>query len=265
MIFSTDQLGRKLEFLKTPIKIISVVPSQTELLFDLGLDIEITGITKFCVHPKEWLKTKTIVGGTKNLNIDKIRKLNPDLILANKEENNKEDIALLENEFNVWISDIKNLDEAYQMIKDVSYLLCRTENGMNLIEQIRACFDKLNVLTKREISCAYLIWESPLMTVGADTFIDDMLKHCGFRNVFSEFKRYPEISYENIRQLKPEVILLSSEPYPYFDKKITEFETMFPLSKIFLVDGEFFSWFGSRLKNSTLYFTELREKIESAL
>lgn len=265
MFFSTDQLGRKLEFSKTPTSIVSVVPSQTELLFDLGLDEEVAGITKFCVHPENWLKTKSIIGGTKNLNIDKIRKLKPDLILANKEENSKEDIAVLEKEFNVWISDIKSLDEAYQMIKSVSELLNRSEKGLNLIEQIGINFEKINVANRREISCSYLIWESPLMTVGGDTFIDDMLKHAGFRNVFGELKRYPEIVYENIGHTKPEVILLSSEPYPYFHKKITEFESLFPLSKIFMVDGEIFSWYGSRLKKAPLYFKELRDKIESAL
>ncbi len=265
MIFSTDQLGRQLTFQKSPIKIISIVPSQTELLFDLNLEEEVLGITKFCVHPTEWLKSKTIVGGTKNLTINKIRNLKPDLILANKEENSKEDIVLLENEFNVWISDIKNLKDALQMIKSISELLNRYKEGNKLIQQIENNFEKLNVGKRKEISCVYLIWETPLMTVGDDTFIDDMLKHAGFRNVFGELSRYPEIDYEKIDNKKPEVILLSSEPYPYFDKKITEFELLFPYSKIFMVDGEIFSWYGSRLKKAPLYFKELRDKIESAL
>ena len=151
------------------------------------------------------------------------------------------------------------------MIKKISELLNRSEEGNRLTQQIGNNFEKLNVGKRKEISCVYLIWESPLMAVGDNTFIDDMLKHAGFRNVFGELNRYPEIDREEIGKLKPEVILLSSEPYPYFDKKITEFELLFPYSKIFMVDGEIFSWYGSRLKKAPLYFKELRDKIESAL
>src|ERR1700741_3198050 len=106
-----DQTGRKISIPQIPQRIISLVPSQTELLFDLGLDKEVVGITKFCVHPPEWFQTKTRVGGTKQLKIDLIKQLQPDLIIANKEENVKEQIEELEKHFPVWISDVNNLED----------------------------------------------------------------------------------------------------------------------------------------------------------
>ena len=95
MIEITDQLGRKIKLSQVPKRIVSLVPSQTELLIHLGLEEQLVGITKFCVHPKHLLKTKQIVGGTKNVHFDRVRDLQPDIILCNKEENTQAIVACL--------------------------------------------------------------------------------------------------------------------------------------------------------------------------
>ena len=114
MSIFTDQTGRKITLDKPPHRIISLVPSQTELLYDLGLHNEVIGITKFCVHPQEWFQHKTRVGGTRQINIDIIHELRPDLIIANKEENVKEQVEELAGYYPVWISDVKHLEAAYE-------------------------------------------------------------------------------------------------------------------------------------------------------
>jgi ABC-type Fe3+-hydroxamate transport system substrate-binding protein len=248
-----------------PKKIISLVPSQTELLYDLGLETEIVGITKFCVHPQSWFKTKERVGGTKTVNIDKIRTLKPDLIIANKEENVQEQIEELAKDYPVWLTDVNSLTDALQMITDIGMLTGKKVEATNLASAINKSFADLKKLTTQNTKpkTAYLIWRKPYMTVGRDTFINDMLNHCGFENIFSNKKRYPEISIENLRIANCQLLLLSSEPYPFKQKHIEELSNQLPGTKIILADGEFFSWYGSRLLKSPAYFTQLITQIKS--
>lgn len=259
-----DQLGREVTIDTRPSKIISVVPSQTELLFSLGLNEEIIGITKFCVHPHHWFRTKERIGGTKKLDIDKIRLLKPDLILANKEENTKEQIELLAKEFPVWISDINNLDDALKMIQQVGLLVGKQQESDQLIYTIRSSFTSLNSEINATLSDAcYLIWKDPLMTIGGDTFISHMLPYAGFKNVFSDLKRYPQITIKDIIDSECEILLLSSEPFPFTEKHIEDLKTQLPDLNIILVDGEMFSWYGSRLVEAVEYFNQLKSKVKS--
>jgi ABC-type Fe3+-hydroxamate transport system substrate-binding protein len=147
---------------KTPKRIVSVVPSQTELLFDLGLENEVIGITKFCIHPNSWFKNKTRVGGTKTLNIEKIKQLNPDLIIANKEENTKEQIEELQKLFPVWTSDIRNLQDSIEMIKQVGLNTNSTEEANKIITKIEQDFNFLSSTQKQPKSTLYFIWREPL-------------------------------------------------------------------------------------------------------
>jgi ABC-type Fe3+-hydroxamate transport system substrate-binding protein len=237
-------------------KIISTVPSQTELLYDLGLRDEVIGITKFCVHPEKWFRAKTRIGGTKNLDIKKIIELKPDLIIANKEENVKEQIEELKKYFRIYISDIKNLDDALKMMHDVGKMVKRKREAEKIIKEIKSKFEEFKVQSSKfKIDTVlYLIWRDPFMTAGNDTFIHDMLIRCGLKNIFSELKRYPEITPGQIAITKPNFILLSSEPYPFKEKHIDELKTISPASEIILVDGEYFSWYGSRLLKAVEYF-----------
>ena len=255
----TDQTGRQITFLSQPSRIISLVPSQTELLFDLGLDQEVIGITKFCIHPAEWFTKKMRVGGTKQLKIDLIRELKPDLIIANKEENEKEDLELLMNEFPVWISDVRNLTDAIQMIEEIGLITDRTEKSRHIIDEIKKQFSELEKLPI--LTAAYLIWNDPIMIAACDTFINDMLNYCGFSNAFEKLSRYPQINERELQEKTPDLILLSSEPFPFKEKHIDRFKKICPQSKALLIDGELFSWYGSRLIKAPSYFLSLRKSL----
>lgn len=249
----TDHLNRTITINFPPKRIVSLVPSQTELLYDLGLENELIGITRFCIHPKEIFDTKTKVGGTKNYSLDKIRALKPDLIIANKEENHKESLEALAREFPVWISDIFNLSDSIKMIIDIGKICNKEEKAKQIATKIQQNFSELK-LSKSTQKAVYLIWKEPFMTVNKNTFIDDMMKYAGFENVFSEEEsRYPEISLEQIQTRKPDYILLSTEPYPFKEKHLAFFEENFPNSKVKIVDGEMFSWYGSRLMQAAVY------------
>lgn len=252
MIRVTDQMNYALELEKFPGRIVSLVPSQTELLFDLGLGDKVVGITKFCVHPEEWFRSKTRVGGTKTVNIEKIRSLNPDLIIGNKEENVKGQILELKKEFSVWMSDIRSLTDALVMIREVGRITDKLKEAEVIISKISSGFRDLtfnkNASKKR---AAYFIWKDPYMVCGKDTFTGELLALCGFVNVFEG--RYPEVSVEELKSKNPEVIFLSSEPYPFKEKHIAELKLILPETEILLVDGEMWSWYGSRLRESAEY------------
>lgn len=254
----TDQMERKVSIGWPPKRIISIVPSQTELLYSLGLTDEVVGITKFCVHPDEWFRTKQRVGGTKKLDFEKIAALKPDLIIGNKEENEEAQIKELMQQYSVWMSDIHNLDEAMSMISEVGELVDKESKANNLVSDIRKEFDGLK-LNSKSAKALYFIWKEPYMVVGKDTFISDMLTRCGLENIATDETRYPELSKEGIKYLNPEIILLSSEPFPFSDKYIGEFRALCPDAKVILVDGEYFSWYGSRLLNAPKYFKSLFE------
>lgn len=245
-----------------PTRIISLVPSQTELLYDLGLRDEVIGITKFCIHPDEWFRRKQRVGGTKNLKIDLIKSLNPDLILANKEENLKEEIEILQNDFNVYVSDISTINEALQMIEDIGTLVHCQQKSIEIVNGIKAEMTQSRLEKKDKIDALYLIWQNPYMVAGNDTFIHDMMLDAGFNNLVKQ-NRYPMMTLEEIKSINPTVIMLSSEPFPFADKHIIEWQMQLPNTKIILVDGELFSWYGSRMLKSFQYFRGLYEELSS--
>lgn len=253
----TDQMGRQISIPYPPQRIISLVPSQTELLFDLGLDMEIIGITKFCIHPREKFKRSTKIGGTKMLDLLKIRELKPDLIIGNKEENDRTQIEHLMKEFPVWMSDIQVLPEAVDMIKQIGELTGRSEKANVISDDINKQFLNLNKKQKL-VRTAYFIWKDPYMLAGKQTFIDDMLNRAGYENVISD-NRYPVINADKLKDLKPELIFLSSEPYPFKDEHVKEVQSICPDARVAIVDGEMFSWYGSRLLLSPAYLRTLRQ------
>lgn len=259
----TDQLNRDFEIPFPPQRIISLVPSQTELLFDLGLRDEVVGITKFCIHPDEWFRTKTRVGGTKKLNFETIEKLNPDLIIGNKEENDEQQIKNLMEKYPVWMSDVKNIDEALDMIFKVGELVGKSEKAAEFVDLIFYNFSLLPQAA-HQFNAAYLIWYDPFMAAGHDTFINDMMQRIGLKNIFADRdSRYPETTVEDFLRAKPELILLSSEPFPFKEKHIAEFKSMLPDSNVMLVDGEMFSWYGSRLLKSAEYLKSVVEELNN--
>ncbi len=265
-----------------PKRIVSLVPSQTELLFALGLDEEVIGITKFCIHPESWFRKKQRVGGTKTVKTEVVKALQPDLIIANKEENVKEQIEELQQIAPVWVSDIKTLDDALEMIICVGKTVDKEVRANKLVSEIKTAFEKIEPLSKK-LNTAYLIWKDPYMAAGGDTFIHDMLGRCGLTNIFQNINRYPEVSINkfSINNTQPSIInspssvnshpsslencqllLLSSEPYPFKQKHLDELKTLLPLTKILLADGEMFSWYGSRLLYSAEYFKHLIQQVQ---
>lgn len=259
----TDMIGRTVKIPERPFRIISVVPSQTELLFDLGLDEEIVGVTWFCIHPAEKIKDKAKIGGTKNLKLDKIRELNPDLIIANKEENERQQIETLAKEFPVWISDIFTLKDAYEMTLGVGETTGKRVEAAQLVKEIETSFTSLEKSTK-PYKTLYLIWKDPYMSIGKNTFIHHILTEvCGLQNICEDELRYPELTSDQIRSINPELVLLSSEPYPFKEKHILELQIILPNAKILLVDGEMFSWYGSRLKMTAVYLKDFLNSLSS--
>ncbi len=260
----TDQMMREVRLNKPPSRIVSLVPSQTELLYDLGLKDEIVGITKFCIHPNELFRSKHRVGGTKKVNHDAIDKLNPDLIIANKEENLKSDIEILETKYPVWVSDVNDLDSALEMIQKIGQITQREIESSEIIKEIK---NKFAEIIKPAVAprTLYLIWKDPYMAAGGDTFINSMLHSCGMKNVLLSNTRYPKLKVEDIRNLNPDVILLSSEPYPFSEKHVAEISKSIPESNCLTVDGECFSWYGSHLLKSPAYFNDLINKVQTSI
>lgn len=259
-----DQMQRNVTLEYPPRRIVSVVPSQTELLHFLNLNKEIVGITKFCIHPDEWYRTKPRVGGTKQLHLEKIEALQPDLILGNKEENEHHQIEALAKKYPVWMSDIQSLEDAFEMIRQVGQLVGKSELANELGTAIQNDFKNLPK-PQKPIRAAYFIWRKPYMVAAADTFIHNMIQVAGFQNVFAHRSRYPDITLEELAEAEPEVILLSSEPYPFKAKHLAEFQQVCQSAVIQFVDGELFSWYGSRLLHSAAYFRNLHATITSNL
>ncbi len=253
----TDMIGHEVVLAQNPQRIISLVPSQTELLYDLGLGERVVGITKFCIHPESWFRSKERIGGTKTVNIDKVAALKPDLIIANKEENTKEDIDRLRAIAPVWTSDIFNLEDSLEMIGHIGIITQTEASAQEIIDRISQDFASVNFPLIQDKRLAYFIWYNPLMVAGSHTFLHDILTRIGFENVFSTVPRYPQTQWQELQALAPDYILLSSEPFPFKDKHLLEFREKLPNATILLVDGELFSWYGSRLKQSMAYFKKI--------
>ncbi len=261
-----DQMNRKVELkIFPPRRIVSLVPSQTELLFDLGLDDEVAGLTKFCIHPKEKWRSKPRIGGTKKIDFDKIAALEPDLIIGNKEENDRQQIEELARHYPVWMSDIVTLGDALEMMKSVGEITGKAEAADQLAAEIKAAFQSLKDRPQPPVTAAYLIWYRPWMAAASGTFINEMMSAAGFQNIFSNKTRYPEITLEELSTAQPQVILLSSEPFPFKEKHMAEIREQCPGSVVESADGELFSWYGSRMLQAVPYFINLHNQISHAI
>lgn len=257
-----DQLGRKILIKSAPLRVVCLVPSLTELLVDLGLRECIVGVTKFCVHPEDLREEKQIVGGTKSIHLEKIERLNPDFVLCNKEENTPAIVESCQEIAPVYVSDINTFEEFYAFITDLGKIFQIESLTQNLIKEVsirRHDFQK-RVGLKREKKVAYLIWNKPVMVAGGANFINVLLKELQFKNIFeNETSRYPEIKITDLKSA--DLVLLSSEPFPFNENHIAEFQ-QYTDAKILCVDGEYFSWYGSRLLKAFDYFESLLKQLQ---
>lgn len=268
----TDQMGRIVALNSVPERIVSLVPSITELLFDLGLGARVKGVTKFCIHPAAAREKAMIVGGTKSVKSDRIEEINPDLIIGSKEENTKEVIEKLEQHYPVWMSDVRSVKDGIELIRHIG-IICGSEKASEkLADEVNHAFLSLREkwVEADKPKAAYLIWNDPLMVCGRDNFIESVLEYAGIQNVFSAVSnlsggttRYPAISSTDLMQSRPDWILLSSEPYPFKEKHIREFEAMIPKARVLLIDGEMCSWYGSKMRLMPAYLNDLRQRMSS--
>lgn len=254
-----DDLANKLAFNSPPQRIVSLCPSITETLIYLDRK-KVVGRTKFCIHPREKVTEIQRVGGTKNVNLEKIIELNPDLIIAEKEENTKEIVEKLQKKFPVFVVNIEIIEDAYRMIESFGFLMQKQEKANNLLENIKSNFQEIYQNFHQKI--LYFIWENPKMIVGKQTYINSILTFLGFENILlDQESRYYEVSNQQISQSNAEFLLLSTEPFPFKEKHLLNFEQQFPDKKVILVDGEIFSWYGVRMLEAMEYFQQLSKML----
>lgn len=238
------------------LRIVSLVPSITELLYTLALTSNVVGITQFCPENKH--HSATPIGGTKTVAIQKIEALSPDIIIANKEENTETDILQLAENHQVWLTDIKTLDDAQKLIQHSGALFNRVPEAAYLNHLITQGFNDLKTL-KQNLSTQtflYFIWKSPDMVAGNDTFIHHLITEFLPLENACKHPRYPALEHLTLSST-PNWIFLSSEPYPFSEKHYKTYQDKFPNSKIKCVDGTYFSWYGSRLIDTIHYFHEI--------
>lgn len=255
-MFYHDHMQQTIELKAVPKRIVSLVPSQSEYLWHLGLAESLVGITKFCVHPEKMFRTVTRVGGTKDLHLDKILSLKPDIIIGNKEENDAAQIHALQKHCPVWMSDIVSTNDAYRMMLDLGQIFNKEFVANILVQQIQSSLAEVKHQWP-PLSVAYFIWEQPYMLAANDTFIDSMLSDLGLVNVVKHLTRYPLVNENELRQLNPDLCFLPSEPFPFRDKHRRVLQSICPNAKILLVDGEMFSWYGSRMLQLPNYVRQL--------
>lgn len=229
-------------------KIVSLVPSLTELLMDFGLKDSLAGRTRFCVEPADEIEDIPIVGGTKNPLLDKIEQVEPDLVIANKEENREEDISYLRRLTEVELTDIRSVEDAMITIHQLGDKLDVPGQATQLNHNINTLIEQRP--DEKPLQTIYLIWREPWMSVGHDTYIHDVMQQWNLTNATGYAPRYPTLTIEEMQNLQPELILLSSEPFPFKEKHIDEITPHFPDARILTVDGSWFSWYGSRMIHS---------------
>ncbi|MFB6247386.1 MAG: helical backbone metal receptor [Salinibacter sp.] len=258
---ATDARDRTISLDRPPRRIVSLVPSQTELLAHLGLDETVVGITRFCERPSHWRSEKTIVGGTKEVDVDRVADLAPDLILANHEENTRADVEALADIAPVFVTEVTTVTEALDMIRTVGTLTATADQTSTLAGQIIARFSRLPDFAP--LRAAYLIWREPYMTVGHDTFIHDVMQWGGFTNAYGDETRYPEVQLSALAEQDLDVVLCASEPFPFHQKDVftDDVRDALPNTSVKIVDGQPFSWYGPRLLDTPAYLTELRESL----
>lgn len=251
-----DHLGREVSFNFPPQRIISLCPSQTETLFSLGAGPQTVGRTHFCIHPRPEIDKIAAVGGTKQVKIERIRKLEPDLIIGEKEENTAEMVEALSAEWPVYITDVRDYSSAIRMIQDLGILTGKKKESAAMIRRIETSFGDWG-LPAQGLRCLYLIWRKPYMAAGKDTFIHSMMEKAGLVNVCAGLRgRYPQIDENFIRIADPQLILLSTEPFPFTESHQAELSQILPESLVELTDGEMWSWYGSRMIQAADYIRD---------
>ncbi len=226
----------------------------------MGLEKNIVGITQFCKHPFQLKSTKTIVGGTKNVGVELIKSLNPDFILCSKEENTEEIVSELEVLAPVFVADVTSIETNIDLINRLGKLLYCQTNACNLIDKIKFQLADFKLFTRYlpRKKVAYFIWKNPWMAAGGNTYINEVLKLNNFINVYENKDRYPTVDLNLIRKEgNPKIIFLPTEPYAFSDEDAFEIGRHSNHSNTIFIEGEYFSWYGSRLLKALPYFKKM--------
>jgi len=276
-----DAMGRTVTVARRPRRLVSLVPSWTEALFAFGLADAVVGVTRFCVEPCDGVAAKTKVGGTKTLDVKRVVELEPDLVIANAEENRREDLeALMAAGLTVYVTFPKTVAGAIETMREIAEMTGATDAVRPLI---RACEEALaRALAANErrpplrVFCP--IWRNPTrrgkpatwMTIGPDTYMHDFIAACGGLNVFADSEeRYPQAGLEEMAWREPEVILLPDEPYRFGPKHLPELQVFVEVpavreGRIYLLEGRHLCWYGPRIAQSLRFVQELLWRKETA-
>ncbi len=261
----TDAVGNILNLNNPPRRIVSLFPSQTHLLAELGLEKEVVGITRFCKFPAHWKKEKKIIGGTKDVHPDRVAALKPDLILANKEENTKEMVEQLQKIAPVYVSEVSTWEDNTSFVDRVGRLTGKEEKAQEIINRLKNKRSEFELKNRsKKYTALYFIWKNPWMTAGRKTFIDTMLDLAGFENL-SVRERYPAWEVDDLKKIQPQIVILPDEPYPFKpEKHLNEIKEIFPQARLLFVKGEPFTWFGAYPAYSFDYFNNLHNSLKNA-
>jgi ABC-type Fe3+-hydroxamate transport system substrate-binding protein len=259
MAARVDASGVAIELVRPPRRIVSLVPSVTETLCRLGLADALVGITVYCVEPREVVGTKIRIGGEKNPDLEKIRGLEPDLVIANIEENLRDHVETLRSwSIPVWVTYPRTVAEGIRLIADLGSVTGTDARATEMLGEIEPLYERVVTAAARRPAVAvfYPIWRGPYMTINRDTYIHDMLRVCGGRNVFADrSERYPAVTLDEVAAQRPAVILLPDEPFRFRRAHLADFSGYADVpavreGRIHLVDGKPFSWHGPRIADA---------------
>ena len=240
-------------------RIVSLVPSWTEYVVDLGCAGQLVGRTKFCVRAGEEAERIPVIGGTKRIHLDRIEKLKPDLVIASKEENTREEVEACRAFSDVLVTDVRTISDAFEALETIGEAVEQAAVGASWRSNIEKAWGEPRA---EHAQALYAIWQNPLMVAGHDTYIHAAMNWWGIGNAAPATAegRYPELHAEHLDTLAGTPFLLASEPYPFASKHCAQFASagLRPM----LVDGEAFSWCGSRMLHTVHYLNGMREALD---
>jgi ABC-type hemin transport system substrate-binding protein len=246
-----------------PERIVSLVPSLTEALFAFGVGTRVVGRTRYCTQPPRAVGRIAKIGGTKKVDAERVLSLEPDLVVAVKEENTREDIeGLKEAGVPVFVGAPETVEDALEMLRELAGRVGAAEDEAEVVlGAVERVYRRLCLEPGRARRVFVPIWREPYMSVGSDTYVHDILETCGGENVCGRFTRYPSLSLEEVEALEPEVVLLPDEPYPFSAEDLAEFYALdVPAARedrIHLVDGKLLTWYGPRMASSLVQLSAL--------
>jgi ABC-type Fe3+-hydroxamate transport system substrate-binding protein len=270
----TDDLGFRLELKSHPHRIISLVPSWTETLFAMGLGNEVVGVTKFCVEPADGVAAVEKIGGTKNPDLRAIAKLEPDFVIANAEENRREDVEKIrEQGVPVFTTYPKTIPGAVESILKLGAALGK-ESDANLmareiVRNVSGIEASVGVWSKLRFRVFCPVWKNPWIAFNGDTYAHDVLRMLGFNNIYATAgERYPRATLEEALELRPDFVLLPDEPYEFDAKDVEELKPLLPPAlsrRVVLIDGRDLHWYGVHMVNGLTTLAAKLARLRAAL